>query len=440
MFAMTIENYIWDKIKADFKKGIPMSEFQTWVSRASLKEINDCQAVIEVPNKFIAHWLQENYTDQIQTILRDNLNTLPEVCFTYADPPDPIKTQTNEAVKGRNIPSFHGIDAHSTFSDFVTANSNRLVYSSALSVVERPASTYNPLYIYSEFSLGKTHILNAIGNLVVQNNPHANIMYLSADQFLSQISCTSEAQQTDRFWETEGAPDFLLLDDIHLLANHRKPQAELLALCNSFLESARQLVVTAIYPPGKIRDLLPQLRSRLEWGLIAKINPPGQRTKIKIIKKIAGKEQITLPEDVAFFLANTTDDMKTLIQHIGRIKDHFSSYKNPIDISTLESIIKAACPSSCIDINHIQGITAKYFNITLTDLLSDKRGRAFSYPRQAAIYLTKKLTPLSLKEIGRAFGNKHHSTVIYAEKCIRKAKTQNEGVSRDIDAIQKLLL
>jgi len=437
---MTTENYIWDQIKEDFKKGIPLSEFQTWLSRASLKKIDAHQAVIEVPNKFIAHWLKENYTDQIQTILRNKLNTFPEVRFTYGDPKDPIETQTHQAVKGHNIPSFNGIDAHSTFADFVTANSNRLACSSALDVAQSPATKYNPLYIYSEFSLGKTHILNAIGNLVLQNNPRANIRYLSADQFLNEVSRTSEAQQSDRFWETEEAPYFLLLDDIHLFANQRKPQAELLALCNSFLESARQLVVTAIYPPGKIPDLLPQLRSRLEWGLIAEINPPGQRTKIKIIKKIAGKEQISLPDDVAFFLANTTDDVKTLIQYIGRIKDHFSSYKKPIEISTIESIIKSDYAWRCMDINHIQSITAKYFNITIDDLLSDKRGRAFSYPRQAAIYLTKKLTPLSLKEIGRAFGNKHHSTVIYAEKCILKAKTQSQRVSRDIDTLQKLLV
>jgi len=437
---MTTENYIWDQIKADFKKGIPISEFQTWLSRASLKKIDAHQAVIEVPNKFIAHWLKENYTDQIQTILRDKLNTLPEVHFTYADPNDPIKTQTHGAVKGHDTPSFHGIDAHRTFADFIMANSNRLACSSAMRVAQSPANNYNPLYIYSEFSLGKTHLLNAIGNLVLQNNPRSNIMYLSADQFLGHVSCTTEAQQKEHFWETEEAPDFLLLDDIHLLADQRKPQAELLALCNSFLESARQLVVTAIYPPGKIRDLLPQLRSRLEWGLIAEINPPGQKTKIQIIKKIAGREQISLPDDVAFFLANTTDDVKTLIQYIGRIKDHLSSYKKPIDISTLESIIKADYPSRCIDISHIQSITAKYFNITLDDLLSDKRERAFSYPRQAAIYLAKKLTPLSLKEIGRSFGNKHHSTVIYAEKSIRKAKSQNQGVLRDIDTIQKLLL
>jgi len=437
---MTTKNKIWDQIKVDFKTAIPSGDFQTWLSRSSLKDINSHQAVIEVPNKFIAHWLQENYTNQIQTIFRDNLNTLPEIRFTFTDPPDPIKTQIGEGVKGRNIPALHGIDANSTFADFVTSNSNRLACSSALSVAQQPSVNYNPLYIYSELSLGKTHILNAIGNLVLQKNPDTNIMYLSADRFLSEFSDTVEPLQSQRFWQTEEAPDFLLLDDIHLLAGHRKPQIELLGACSSFLEFPRQLVVTSAYPLGKIRNFLPQLRSRLEWGLIAEIHPPGQRTKVKIIKKMARKEKINLPEDVSFFLANTTDDIKTLIEHIGRIKDHFSSHRKPIDISTAESIIKAPTPASRIDTNYIQRVTAKYFNISLKDLLSDKRERAFSYPRQAAIYLTKKLTPLSLKEIGRAFGNKHHSTVIYAEKSIRKAKSENEVVSRDIDTLQKLLL
>jgi chromosomal replication initiator protein len=438
---MTTKNHIWDQIIADFKTGVSSAEFQTWLSRTSLKEINARQAVIEVPNKFFAHWLQDNYARQIQTFFKENLNTFPEVRFTYADPSHSMETLTSEAVNGRSDPAFHGIDTLTTFADFVTASSNRLAYSSALSVADRPTSTYNPLYIYSALSLGKTHILNSIGNLVLQNNPAANIMYLSADQFVSEFSSSTdtETQETTRFWEREGAPDFLLLDDIHLLANHRKPQVELLALCSSFLESARQLVVAAAYPPGKIRNLLPQLRSRLECGLIAEIHPPGQRTKVKIIKKAAKKEKLALPDDVAFFLANTTDDINTLIQHIGRLKDHFSSYGIPIDIFTAESIIKAAYPSNSIDINHIQGVTAKYFNISLSDLLSDKRGRAFSYPRQVAIYVSKKLTGLPLKDIGRAFGNKHHSTIIYAQNRIQKEKSRNERISGDIDKIQKLL-
>lgn len=437
---MTIKKHIWDQIKEDFKRSIPTSEFQTWLSMASIKQISAQQAVIEVPNKFIAHWLQDNYADQIQTVFKDMLNTLPEIQFTYSDASDILHTPKEEADKQQDMPRFHGINTLTTFADFVTGDSNRLAYSSALNVAERPASTYNPLYIFSELAAGKTHILNAIGNRVLQNNPSANVLYLSADQFVSDFASFRDRYETERFWERDDGPDFVLLDDIHLLGPHREPQIELLSLCSSFLESARQLVVTAAYPPGKIPNLHPQLRSRLEWGLIAEIHPPGQRTKVKIVKKMAKQDKLVLPDDVAFFLANTTDDMNTLERHVRRLKDALPRRKRPIDISTAESIIKKADPSSFLDVTHIQGITAKYFNISISDLLSDKRGRSFSYPRQVAIYLSKKLTALSFKEIGHAFGNKHHSTVIYAQNRIQKAKRENKRVSRDIDKIQRLLL
>jgi chromosomal replication initiator protein len=437
---MTVKTKIWDQIKADFKTGVASGEFQTWLSRTSLKEINPQQAVIEVPNKFVAHWLKENYTDQIQTIFRDNLDTVPEVRFIYADLPDCIKAQTGEDVKNRTVLSLDWINPKRTFAEFITANSNRLASYSAMNVAQQPGINYNPLYIYSGLSFGKTHILNAVGNLALQSNPGTKIIYLSADRFLNEVSSTPEPQQTHHFWQTGDTFDFLLVDDIHLLAGHYEPQTELLSLFNSFLESKRQMVVTAAYAPGKIRDLLPQLRSRLEWGLIAEIHPPDQRTKVRIIKKMARTQKLSFPDDVSFFLANSSDDMKTLSQYIVRIKEYISTYRSPIDISTAESIIKKPSNPTYIDINHIQSVTAKYFNISLRDLLSHKRERAFSYPRQAAMYLTKQLTSLSLNEIGCAFGNKHHSTVIYAEKSIRRAKTQNEEVSRDIDSIQKLLV
>jgi len=431
---MTTKNHIWDQIKEDFKTGISKSEFKTWLSQASLKEIDAHQAVIEVPNKFIAHWLQDNYTGQIQAILRDNLNTQPEIRFTYT------LTPKKEPHAGPDSNVINGVNTLCTFTDFVASNSNRLAYSSALSVADRPASNYNPLYIFSELSLGKTHILNGIGNLILKKDPSASVMYLSAERFVADFSYAANPQKTDRFWERDDAPDFLLLDDIHLIARHRKPQDELLALCSSFLDSAKQLVVTATRPPGKIQTLLPQLRSRLEWGLIAEIHTPGQRTKMKIIKKRAKKEDLLLPDDVVFFLANTTDDINTLTRYITTLKNHSSYHKSPTDISLIEAIIKKrAHPPSSIDINHIQNVTAKYFNISLNDLLSHKRGRSFSYPRHVAIYLSKQLTSLSLKEIGDGFGNKHHSTVIYAEKRIRKAKSQNKAVSSDINKIRKLL-
>lgn len=441
---MTIKNYIWDQIKRDFKSGIPKSEFETWLSQASLKEIDRDHAIIEVPNKFVARWLQDNYIDQIQTVFRKNLKTLPEIRFTSTAPSDKPSDKKNlpknKAPMSSDTSVFQGLNPLSTFSSFVTANSNRLAYSSALNVADGPSNNYNPLYIFSELSLGKTHLLNAIGNLVIKNDPFANVMYLSIDRFVRDFLSPDNTIRADHFWERGGNPDFLLVDDLHLIAEHKRPQEEFLALCSSFLESDKQLAIAAHYPPSKIPELLPQLRSRLEWGLITEINAPSQRTKMKIIEKSAKQKELVLSDNVVFFLASASDSLKTLIKYLVRLKAYASFYKRPIDISVVDSIIKKKNhPVSDIDLLKIQRVTAKYFNIALSDLLSNKKGKTFSYPRQVAIYLSKKLTPYSLKEIGNAFGNKHHSTVIYAVKRVEKTKSQNKGILNDINRIQMLV-
>ena len=437
---MTIKNYIWDQIKSDFKSGIPKPEFETWLSRASLKEIDQDHAIIEVPNKFVARWLQDNYIDQIQTVFRKNLKTLPEISFTSTAPSDKKDLPKMKTPLSSGTSVFQGLNPLSTFGSFVTANSNRLAYSSALDVADGPSNNYNPLYIFSEFSLGKTHLLNAIGNLVIKNNPFADVMYLSTDRFISDFLSPDNTTRADHFWERGGSPDFLLIDNLHLIAEYKRPQEEFLALCSSFLESDKQLAIAATYPPSKIPNLLPQLRSRLEWGLITEINAPSQKTKMKIIKKSAKQKDLVLSDNVVFFLASATDNLKTLIKYLVKLQAYASFYKRPIDISVVDSIIKKKNhPVSDIDLHQIQRVTAKYFNIALSDLLSNKKGKTFSYPRQVAIYLSKKLTSYSLKEIGNAFGNKHHSTVLYTVKRVEKVKSQNKGILNDVNAIQMLI-
>jgi len=437
---MTIKNHIWNQIVTDLKKAVPSSHFHTWLSQATLTEITAHEAVIEVPSKTIADWLQDNCGAQLQMTLRANLNMSPGLRFIYGNAEKTEETIRKTINHGRHRQFDHGIDVQITFADFVLANSNRLAYSSALSVANSPATAYNPLYIYSSLSLGKTHILNGIGNWVLENTPAVNIQYLSADQCVGSFLNDRELEAGSRFWETEDSPDFILLDDIHQVAAQRHLQPQLLALCSSFLDSARQLVLASAYPPAKIRNVLPQLRSRLESGLIAEIEPPGQRTKVKIIKKMAEKAHLPLPEDVALFLANSTDDMQTLRQHILTLKARSCSDSSPVDITTAQSIVNMVSPSTAIDIHHIQDVTARYFSISTKDMLSTKREKTFSYPRQMAMYLCKKLTPSSLKEIGVAFGNKHHSTVIHAQRRIQQDKTGNQEVSNDIKKIQHLLL
>lgn len=437
---MTIKNNIWDQIKRDFKSGIPKSEIETWLSQASLKEIDQDHAIIEVPNKFVARWLQDNYIDQIQTVFRKNLKTLPEIRFISTAPSHKKDLPKKKAPMSSGTSVFQGLNPLSAFSSFVTANSNRLAYSSALDVADGPSNNYNPLYIFSQFSIGKTHLLNAIGNLVIKNNPFAKVMYLSTDRFISDFLSPDNTIRAHHFWGRDGSPDFLLIDDLHLIAEHKRPQEEFLALCSSFLESDKQLAIAATYPPSEIPNLLPQLRSRLEWGLITEIRAPSQRTKMKIIEKSAKQKDLVLSDNVVFFLANATDNLKTLIKYLVKLKSYASFYGHPIDISVVDSIIKKTnYPVRDIDLFKIQRVTAKYFNIALSDLVSNKKGKTFSYPRQVAIYLSKELTSYSLREIGNAFGNKHHSTVIYAVKRIKKAKSQNKGILNDINKIQMLI-
>ena len=437
---MTIKNYIWDQIKRDFKSGIPKPEFETWLSRVSLKKIDPDQAVIEVPNQFVARWLQDNYIDQIQTVFRKNLKTLPEIRFTSTASSKQKERPKKNAHISAGTGVFERLNPVSTFKSFVTANSNRLAYSSALGVADGPRNNYNPLYIFSELSLGKTHLLNAIGNLVIKKDPHANVMYLSSNRFVRDFLSPDNTSLADHFWEREDCPDFLLIDNLHIIAEHKKPQEELLTLCSALLESDKQLAIAATCPPSKIPNLLPQLRSRLEWGLITEITPPSQKTKMRIIKKSAKQKNLILSDNVVFFLANVTDNLKTLNEYLVRLKSYASFYKPPIDISVVTSIIKKQdYPVSDIDLRQIQRVTAKYFNIALRDLLSGKREKTFSYPRQVAIYLSKKLTPYSLKEIGNAFGNKHHSTIIYAVKRIEQGKSQNKETLNDINTIQMLV-
>ena len=349
-----------------------------------------------------------------------------------------LKTRQKKNVtvfrKVQKRPSPPGLNPSCTFSDFVTARSNGLACSSALDVAKNPSCKYNPLYIFSKWSLGKTHLLHAIGNEAMRNDPDEKAVYLSAENIIARFEKTAP-NRISGFWGKEKPPRFLLLDDIQTVASNGDSQKDLLSLCTQFLESKRQLVVAASAPPSQIKNLLPQLRSRLEWGLITEIKVPDQETKIKVIHQKAKQQGIQFQEDATFFLANSTNNLKNLIQQIEKIKKHASLYGGKMDISIVQSILENKLRTH-IGPEHIQEITAKYFQISPSDLLSRKKERKFSHPRQVAIFLTRKYTDMSLKEIGKAFGNKHHSSIIYSIKSIEEKMKLKREVISDISKLR----
>lgn len=435
---MINKNNIWPQVKKDLEHHIPQSEFKRWISEASLAKIDAEQAIFEVPNKFIAQWIEEKYSRTIQATLRRQLSIQPDIVFTHT-PAGPREDTENRGTKFADSPPGDDIDPLNTFSSFVTSGANRLAYSSALSMATRGTAEYNPLYLYSPFSVGKTHLLHAIANQVFLQDPLSQAVYFSTANAVPSLAHSLKNPDHLAFHQREGRGDCLLVDDIHLLADFPEAQKDLLYIFDLYMEFNKRLTLTGNSSPNKIRGLNPQLKSRLKSGVITEIQPPEQKTTIKIIKTKAAQQGVNLSEDVLFFFAGSTSNLKVLGETIQRIKAHHVITGEEIDISAVQSILTQTV-SPDINIAKIMSASARYFNVPLSDLLSQRKDRHISYPRQIAVYLSRTLTDLSLKAIAKAFGNKHHTSILYAVNRIESEKRKKRRVMKDINEIQKRLM
>ena len=429
----------WEAITSTLRSGIPSSEYQMWFSRVTPVELEPPLAVLQVPNKFVATWLQDRYLSNLQKAFQKNLNILPEIRFTYPSPLSQHPAPRRKISRCTAATQPNGLSNQFTFDRFVTAKSNRFALSCAQAVASGRGDGYNPLYFYGSSSSGKTHLLHAIGNQMLGTDPSARVRYVSHRDLFTEFSRAARTQKLEEFRSQFHQLDCLLLDDIHMLDGQEKLQAQLIGLLEPVGGSRRQTVVAAKKPPSQIKKMLSPLTSRLEGGLLVELRPPDQNTKIKIIVTSAKEHSLTVPDDVAFFLASATNDLKTLQHYLSALKTYASLNKGQVELSTAKWIVRNKNAEK-VSISDIQRLTSEYFNITLQRLLSNKKDRVYSYPRQLAMYLSRNLTNASYKEIGKAFGNKDHSTVIYAVKRIKAERNKKTGVQEDITRIQKLLV
>ena len=304
---------IWNQITSSLDPAVSRSESETWFSHTRLKKFDPDLALVEVPNKFVASWLHEHYLSQIRNSFKNNLGLNPEIRFTYQKTSSdhyvagPETTGKSDVIYNNHLnPSF-------TFDNFISAGSNEFALASALQVASRPAEHYNPLYIFSPLSLGKTHLLNAIGNYLATKNLMTKVKYVSTDRFSYGLSSAIRKQKISEFMDSYRKIDFLLIDDIQRVAGREKTQEELTSLFNLFCETKKQIVVAGNSPPGQIRNLNTHLRSRMEWGLLVELHKPDQKTRMTIIKNKAREKNLDLPDDVAFFLSNIANDLKPLL-------------------------------------------------------------------------------------------------------------------------------
>lgn len=431
---------MWNHVYHALEQQIDPDEFHTWLGQVTLTSLKKERLILSAPNKFVARWIAEHYTQKIKDAFKKIFNFSPEVQIEQRSCPLPENSSSTASFASpQNGSNDTPAQQHlQTFETFIEAEENRFARALSTQVTEQRGNDYNPLYIFSALSTGKSHLLHAIDHRLCLKSPGFRTEFLTADAFTNSMVLASRNHRLHEWRAQLEALDALLLDDIHAFEGRKTSQKEFLRIFDQFQQTNRQIVLTGKQPPNHLTKIMPELRSRLQWGIYAEILLPSQTLKMKILKASPDLSLYDIPEDVLFFLAGDAQDLKTLVQRSIALASHLSLQEGPVDLATIRNVINRKQHKSTT-LAHIQEITSRHFNIPVSDLISGSKSRRTAYPRQIAMFLARKWTRLSFKDIGRAFGNKDHSTVVYAVQRIEKMKLSGTAVLDDIRKIEIIL-
>ena len=432
----------WKKTLSLLSDRIESQAFDAWIKPLSFVKLEENDLFIEVPDQFFKDWLETYYSPQIREVagtltqtkvtLHLDVKDKPVSNVPKADPVQSVPVSPTPAFSSANIRTRY------TFENFVVGTSNQFAHAACFAVANNPAVNYNPLFLFGGVGLGKTHLLNAIGHHVLENKICSRILYLSSEQFTNELINSIRYEKMSAFREKFRNLELLLLDDIQFIAGKERTQEEFFHTFNSLYESHQQIVLTSDTPPKDMHFLEERLRSRFEWGLIADVQAPDIETRVAILKEKMRSDNISLPNDVAFFLAsNVRSNIRELEGLLTRVVAFASLNNCEITIDLTKDILKdiIATKEKEISIVAIQKEVSSYFNIKLSDLKSTNKQKSIVIPRQICMYLARTLTKMSYPEIGAHLGGKDHSTIIYAVKKIEKASAQDKQIKTAVDTL-----
>lgn len=433
---------LWDKVLEHIKTRMNPSSFNTWFSPTKQIAFQNNILQIAVPDKYFVNWLEEHYMDSILDILKAltgsgvKVNfvidphliqkTGPEPESVYQPPvtQDYIKEpHTKDIIVAPFIEADADLNPKYTFDTYVVGVSNQFAHAASLAVAEQLSKAYNPLFIYGGVGLGKTHLMHAIGHAVKKTvSPGFKLYYISSERFMNELINAIRYDTMQQFRDKYRNIDLLLVDDIQFIAGKERTQEEFFHTFNALYDAQKQIVISSDCPPKKIPTLEERLRSRFEWGLIADIQPPDLETKIAILKKKAEIENINIPDEVALFIATKiTSNIRALEGCLIKIGAHsMIGAKEEVTLELAKEVLddiletKDSGSNTDITIELIQEIVATHYKIKIEDMKSATRLRTIAFPRQVAMYLSRKLTKLSLPAVGQHFGGKDHTTIMYA--------------------------
>ncbi len=412
---------VWDEVLTRAETKINRHSFYTWFKPTAFVRESDNEVTVRVPNGLFRDWLTTHYAGVISEALTEIQRDGIQITFVAAgeasstEPPAVAPTPPPPAAPPA------GLNPRYVFDTFVVGSSNQFAHAASLAVAEAPSRSYNPLFLYGGAGLGKTHLMHAIGQYLLNQTPHTKLTYISSERFMNEMINAVRYDKILTFRERYRTIDILLVDDIQFLAGKVGTQTEFFHTFNSLYDAQKQIVLSSDCLPTEIPSLEERLRSRFQWGLIADIQPPDLETKVAILKKKAGAEGVPLPDDVSLYIAGKIkSNVRELEGSLIRLIAYASLTGSEISLPLAQEVLRDLLDhdDQTVTIEAVQRFVANYYKLKIADLKSRNNSKSVTLPRQIAMYLVKSLTSHSLPQIGKSFGGKHHSTVIHSIKKI----------------------
>ena len=462
----------WLSCLGYFEKELSAQQFNTWIKPLYLDSSRDAsEPVLVAPNRFVLQWVKDNFLSRIelmaekyfsqtirfQLMLAEQVSAkpvvLPAETAVAAAMPLPVAADVSAGIDPPAAPSRKilgnskeknpsRLNPSFTFNSFVTGKANQLARAGAIQVAERPGVAYNPFFIYGGVGLGKTHLIQAIGNFVLEHNSGAKVRYIHAEQYVSDVVKAYQHKAFDDFKRYYHSLDLLLIDDIQFFGGKNRTQEEFFYAFNALIEAHKQVIITCDSYPKEISGMEERLISRFGWGLTVAVEPPELEMRVAILLKKALLENIVLDENVAFFIAkHIRSNVRELEGALKRVLAYsrFTGHALSLDLAREALKDLLAVQNRQISIENIQKTVADYYKIKVAEMYSKKRSRIVARPRQMAMAISKELTPLSLPDIGEAFGGRDHTTVLHGYRKIAELRASDPAINRDFNTLLHIL-
>ena len=456
-------NELWETVRSTLRDSLPGETYEMWFSKIEPTKVEDDFVELLAPNEFSAIWIQDNFIDLVRKEMSDAAGREMEVSLVSPERVEEnsstsrhsrgssgasrvSKTSSIEDTRKVDLSGVgvrQAINPRNTFENFVVGPGSQLAQATCVAVANAPAQAYNPLFLYGDTGLGKTHLMHAVAHHTLERFPRLKIRYVSCEKFTNEFIRAIQENTLTAFRHSYREMDLLLIDDVQFLAGKERIQEEFFHTFNELFESQRQIVLTSDRPAGEINKLESRLLSRFQWGMVSDIQPPDLETRVAILSKKVAAMQVNISVEILEFLAKSVArNVRRMEGALTRVASYASLVKKPVDVETVGRLLHDILQEealSRISIEKIQKKVTEYYHLRMADMVSRRRPNNIAFPRQVAMYLSRVLTDHSLQEIGDSFGGRDHGTVIHACKTVENMMDQDDSVKRSVEYLTEQL-